>query len=74
MSARELFKRDVDIMPEDVFNVLEAMWMIAKERDMAEIPNEKTIAAMSETPTRRYESFNEYLKAIDEMDDIDEDV
>jgi hypothetical protein len=34
MSTREIFKRDVDIMPEDVFTVLQAMWTIARERNI----------------------------------------
>jgi hypothetical protein len=34
MSTRELFKRDVDVMPDDVFTVLEAIWTIARERDI----------------------------------------
>jgi hypothetical protein len=33
MSTRELFKRDIDIMPDDVFSVLQAIWTIARERD-----------------------------------------
>jgi hypothetical protein len=33
VSTRELFKRDVDIMPDDVFTVLQAIWTIARERD-----------------------------------------
>jgi hypothetical protein len=33
MSTRELFKQDVDIMPDDVFSVLQAIWTIARERD-----------------------------------------
>ncbi|MDR0903520.1 MAG: hypothetical protein LBM59_02695 [Ruminococcus sp.] len=33
MSTRELFKRDVDVMPDDVFTVLQAIWTIARERD-----------------------------------------
>jgi hypothetical protein len=33
MSTREIFKRDVDVMPDDVFTVLQAIWTIARERD-----------------------------------------
>ncbi|MDR0975265.1 MAG: hypothetical protein LBL80_06190 [Ruminococcus sp.] len=34
MSTRESFKNDVDIMPDDVFTVLQSIWKIARERNI----------------------------------------
>jgi hypothetical protein len=39
MSTRELFKRDVDVMPDDVFTVLQAIWTIAREREVNNTPD-----------------------------------
>jgi uncharacterized protein involved in propanediol utilization len=65
-----MLKREIDAMPEDVFAVLYAMWTIAKERDSSrEIPNAETIAALNDTNRTAYDSFDDFLKHVDEMDD-----
>jgi hypothetical protein len=68
MSARELFKQDVDTMPEDVFCILQSIWAIAQERAQNyyynEVPNAETIAAMKETDYNTYESFEDMMKAV----------
>jgi hypothetical protein len=72
MSTREKFKQDVDCMSDDVLNVFLAMWTIIKERDYT--PNAETIAALNETEYTSYDSFDDFMKHIDEMDVDDEEV
>jgi hypothetical protein len=73
MSAREMLKQDLDIMPDDVIQVFQTIWMFVKKREFAgEIPNAETIAAFNETDRKSFDSFDDYMNYIDEMDDDDE--
>jgi hypothetical protein len=75
MSAREMLKQDIDYMPEDVIEVIQAIWTFAKKRDFdGDIPNAETIAALNETEFTSFDSFEDYLKYIDEMEDDDEEI
>jgi hypothetical protein len=67
MSTREMFIRDVEIMPDDVFNIMQAIWAIAKERHAYyynEIPNAETLDALEETDYNTYNSVEEMLSAL----------
>jgi hypothetical protein len=75
MSAREMLKQDIDYMPEDVIEVIQAIWTFARKRDFeGDIPNAETIAAFNETELTSFDSFEDYLKYIDEMEDDDEEL
>jgi hypothetical protein len=71
MSIREMFKHDVDIMPDDVFGIMQAIWTIARERNdyyFNEIPNAETLAAMEETDYNTYNSVEDMFSALSRFD------
>jgi hypothetical protein len=66
-----MFKHDVDIMPDDVFGIMQAIWTIARERNayyFNEIPNAETLAAMEETDYNTYNSVEEMYSALSRFD------
>jgi hypothetical protein len=70
MSAREMIRRDLDLMPDDVVSVFSSMWVIMKRN--LEIPNADTIAcydACKNGDSTQYDSVDDFLKAVEEMDD-----
>jgi hypothetical protein len=65
MSVREMLKADVDYMPQEVIDVLGAIWMLTKKNYYEyEQPNAETLAALSETDYNSYESFDDLLKSL----------
>jgi hypothetical protein len=74
MSAREMLKRDIDFMPDDVISVFSTIWSFKKE--LLEIPNAETIEAMEEClngNTYTFTTFEEMLQAARELDDEDDE-
>jgi hypothetical protein len=65
MSTREMFKRDVDIMPDDVFGIMQAIWttFMKKAHDdyYYAMPNAETIVACGETDFVEADSFDEMI-------------
>jgi hypothetical protein len=72
MSTREMLLQDISIMPDSAVEVLYAVWNMSKWRD--ETPNAETIAAMNDTDYHSYDSFEDLMKHIDEMEDDDEEL
>jgi hypothetical protein len=67
MSAREMLKQDVDVMPDEVIRVLQAIWDLAKNGNAVytdEIPNDATIAALDETDYNTYDNAEELLRSL----------
>jgi hypothetical protein len=65
-----MIKRDIDLMPEEVVEVLGAMWMIAKRGgNYGDIPNAETIAALDETDYNTYNSTADLLKSLSRFED-----
>jgi hypothetical protein len=74
MSTREMLKQDIDIMPEAVINVFQAIWTLTQKNDFAdEIPNKETIAAFNEPTYKTFDTIDDFSKYIDEMDVDDEE-
>jgi hypothetical protein len=74
MSAREMLKQDIDYMPEDVIEVIQAIWTFAKKRDFdGDIPNAETIEALKEDTLKTFDTFEDFVKYVDELDDEDEE-
>jgi hypothetical protein len=68
MSAREMLKADVDYMPEEVIEVLGAMWMLTK-KNYYEEPNAETLEALNDTDYISYDNPDDQLKALSRFED-----
>jgi PDZ domain-containing secreted protein len=69
--------QDIGIMPDSAVEVLYAVWSMSKWRNeyyLNEIPNAETIAAINDTDYNSYDSFEDLMKHIDEMEDDDEEL
>jgi hypothetical protein len=62
--------QDISFMPDPAVEILYAVWSTSKWRD--EMPNAETIAAINDTEYHSYDSFEDLMKHIDEMEDDDE--
>jgi hypothetical protein len=72
MSTREMFIRDIEIMPDDLFGVYQAIWTMFKKKAEDEyyyaMPNAETIAALEDTDYNTYHSVEEQLAALSRFD------
>jgi hypothetical protein len=71
MSQREMIRRDLDFMPDDVISVFSTIWSFKKEN--LDIPNADTIAcyeACKNGDSTEYDSVDDFLKAVEEMEDL----
>jgi hypothetical protein len=73
MSAREMIRRDLDLMPDDVVSVFSSMWVIMKKN--LEIPNQETRQAYEDAVNDNYthsfdsaEDLITYIHSIGEED------
>jgi hypothetical protein len=83
MSAREILKREIDFMPDDVVSAIITICGINPENGECPICKahdhqfgEKTTAKIEEAYDSgfvEYDSFEDFLKAVEEMDDEDEE-
>ncbi|MDR0944039.1 MAG: hypothetical protein LBM41_05855 [Ruminococcus sp.] len=70
MSAREMLKADVDYMPQEVVDVLGAIWMLTKKNYYEyEQPNAETLEALSDTDYNSYDNPDDQLKALSRFED-----
>jgi hypothetical protein len=79
MSAREKFLQEIDYMSDEFFDKIYTMWI---DEEALEIPNAETIAALEELEEilsgkrphgPSFDSFDEMMKYVDEMEDEDDD-
>jgi hypothetical protein len=76
MSDREMLKRDIDFMPDDVIAVFTTYWVDKKHE--IETPNEDTVQACEDAINGRYEkSFDnaeDLISYIHSLGDEDEEL
>jgi hypothetical protein len=67
MSAREMLKNDIDVMPDEVVEILQSVWLMAKKHNIPyfyEVPNAETISAFDETDYNSHDNVDDLLRSL----------